>query len=290
MKNRSLNKTVAELFRQMAEVLTQQQANPFRINAYRRAAETIEALDEDVGELLEREGIDGLVALPFVGKGTAASIQEIARTGRLSRLDRLRGELEPELLFQTVPGIGPALAEQLIDELHVDSLEGLEVAAHDGRLEAVKGVGTRRAAGIRSSLADMLGRRRAPRRRSANGPDIGVLLNIDRAYRMQARAGKLPKIAPRRFNPQGEAWLPIMHANRGGWHFTALFSNTARAHQLRRTRDWVVIYFSDGDHREGQHTIVTETRGPLKDLRVVRGREADCRNYYRRGGRVVVNE
>lgn len=287
MNDRALNQTVAELFRQMAEVLAQQQANPFRINAYRRAAETIEALEEDVGAILERDGVDGLIALPFIGKGTAASIQEIARTGRLSQLDRLRGELEPEQLFQTVPGIGPALAEQIVDELHADTLEALEMAAHDGRLQALKGVGVRRAAGIRSSLADMLGRRGPGRRRLANGPDIGLLLNIDRAYRTKARGGKLPTIAPRRFNPDGEAWLPIMHAHRGGWHFTVLFSNTARAHQLRRTRDWVVIYFSDGDHREGQHTVVTETHGPLKDLRVVRGREAECRTYYRRGGRVV---
>ena len=46
-----------------------------------------------------------------------------------------------------------------------------------------------------------------------------------------------------------------------------------------------MIYFYDDDHREGQHTIVTETRGPLRDLRVVRGREAECRRFYRQGSR-----
>ena len=63
-----------------------------------------------------------------------------------------------------------------------------------------------------------------------------------------------------------------MHTKRGDWHFTALFSNTARAHELGRTNDWVVIYYYDEDHREGQNTVVTETHGPRRGERVVRGR------------------
>ena len=90
---------------------------------------------------------------------------------------------------------------------------------------------------------------------------------------LQHQPGELPKIAPQRFNPEGKAWLPILHAEREGWHFTALFSNTARAHELGRTDDWVVIYFYDDDHQEGQCTVVTEIRGPREGERVVRGRE-----------------
>jgi hypothetical protein len=45
-------------------------------------------------------------------------------------------------------------------------------------------------------------------------------------------------------------------------------------------RDWVVIYFYDGDHVERQRTVVTETRGSLVGRRVVRGREEECREYY----------
>jgi putative hydrolase len=276
------NVQVADLLRQMADVLEQQQANPYRVSAYRRASEAVESLDEDVRDVLKREGTDGLIRLPFIGKGIAASIQEIADTGRWPRLDRLRGTLDPERLFRTVPGIGPELARAIHDELHVDSLEALEIAAHEGQLEALKGVGPRRAAAIRASLANILGRRRASRRTNRD-PSVSVLLAVDREYRSKARSGALEKIAPRRFNPEGEAWLPILHSERGGWHFTALYSNTARAHQLGMTRDWVVIYFYDADHREGQCTVVSETRGPLRNLRVVRGREAECRRHYRRG-------
>jgi len=90
---------------------------------------------------------------------------------------------------------------------------------------------------------------------------------------------ELRKIAPKRFNPEGEAWLPIMHAEREGWNFTALFSNTARAHELGTTHDWVVIYY-ERDGYEDQATVVTAKSGPLKGKRVVRGRETECQRYY----------
>ena len=114
-------------------------------------------------------------------------------------------------------------------------------------------------------------------RQAAEGPAVELLLQVDREYRERAARDDLPTIAPRRFNPQRTAWLPVLHTVRGNWHFTALFSNTARAHELGRTRDWVVIYFYDDHHQEGQHTVVTETRGPLRGRRVVRGREEECR-------------
>lgn len=104
-----------------------------------------------------------------------------------------------------------------------------------------------------------------------------ALLDVDREYREAAAADRLPKIAPRRFNPNGEAWLPVLHTQRGDWHFTALYSNTARAHELGRTRDWVVIYAADRDHAERPYTVVTVTAGPMAGRRVVRGRESECR-------------
>jgi DNA polymerase (family X) len=67
----------------------------------------------------------------------------------------------------------------------------------------------------------------------------------------------------------------VLHTTRGDCHVTALFSNTARAHELHRTHDWVVLYF-DGRDGVRQCTVVTETRGTLADLRVVRGREREC--------------
>ena len=275
------NRLVADLFRQMAELLRQQQANPFRINAYQRAAETLESLDVDVRDILHCDGMAGLIKLPGIGQGLASSIEEIAHRGGLSRLERLRGTLQPEQLLQTVPGIGPLLAKQIHDVLHIDTLEALEIAAHDGRLETVSGIGRRRSAIIRAGLTSMLGRSPTGYARGVEAPPVGMLLDVDREYRRRAQAGRLPTLAPRRFNPQGKAWLPILHTDRNGWHFTALHSNTALAHRLGRTHDWVVLYYYDADHQEGQQTIVTETRGHLKGRRVVRGREPECGAHYR---------
>ena len=199
-------------------------------------------------------------------------------------------------LFTLLPGLGHRLAERIHDELHVETLEALEVAAHDGRLENVPGVGPRRSAAIRAGLNAMLSHGRARRPvaatrpagtgiagpRSPVEPPVAELLAVDRQYREGAARGDLPTIAPKRFNPSGESWLPVLHVTRDGRHYTALFSNTALAHQLGRTRDWVVLFFYDEDHVEGQHTIVTETHGPLAGRRVVRGRETECAVHYAR--------
>ena len=280
----SLNARCADRLREAADLLHAQGANPFRVSAYRKAADTIVGLPEELASIIERQGMPGLEALPGVGRGIASALLEMTRTGRWTQLERLRGSADPVQLLTSVPGLGHRLAERIHEELNVDTLEGLELAAHDGRLESVPGVGPRRAAAIRASLQAMLSRSR-PRRSATGGsaadePPVSMLLDVDREYRERSAAGTLPTIAPRRFNPSGEAWLPVLHTARDGWHFTALYSNTAQAHQLGRTRDWVVLYFYDDEHVEGQHTVVSETHGPLAGRRVVRGREVECRDYY----------
>ncbi len=278
-----INKTISLKLREMADLLEAQAADGFRVSAYRRAADTVAALDRPIDEIARREGQEGLIALSGIGRGISSAILELLRSGRWSALERLTGEIEPEELFQTVPGIGTKLARLIHEDLQIDTLEELEMAAHDGRLSALPGLGDRRVAAIRAVLGERLGTRRVHSARAVNdGPDVGVLLDVDRAYREQAAAGTLRRIAPKRFNPSGEAWLPVFHTRRGDWYFTALFSNTEKAHALGRTHDWVVLYFHEDEGAERQCTVVTEHRGPLAGRRVVRGREKACVAYYRR--------
>jgi hypothetical protein len=280
-----LNQQIAMKLAQAADLLEQQGANPFRISAYRRASETVSRLGQDIGELTETGGNAGLIELPNIGKGIASAIQELVTTGQWAQLERMRGTLDPVHLFQSVPGIGPKMAEQIDKTLHVDTLEALEAAAYDGRLEQVPGMGVRRIAGIRNALSALLNRARSrPRQQVTDGPGVKTLLEVDHEYRLKAKRDRLPVIAPRRFNPEGKAWLPVLHTDRDDWHFTVMYSNTARAHELHHTHDWVVLYFYDGDHQEGQSTVVTESRGPLMGQRVVRGRELECRAYYQPSG------
>lgn len=271
---------IAGNLREYADLLEEQGSDGFRVKAYRRAAETVESQAEEVGRIHSRRGLDGLVALPGIGRSIAAAIAEMLTTGHWSQLERLRGALDPERLFRTVPGIGPELAARMHHELQVDSLEALETAAWDGRLDHVPGIGPRRLAMIRAGLSERLGKRRVRRASRGAPPPIPVLLDVDREYRVKAARGALPTIAPKRFNPTGAAWLPVLHAQRGEWSFTVLFSNTRMAHDLRRTHDWVVIYFHTDSEPEGQCTVVTERGGPLAGRRVVRGREAECRRHY----------
>ena len=132
---------IAFALRQAAEILHAQGANPFRVGAYRKAADTIEGLGGELAGLYETKGTAGLDELPGIGPGIAAAIREMLETGRWTQLERLRGSLDPETLFRTIPGVGPELATRIHDTLHVDTLEELETAAHDGRLERVEGLG-----------------------------------------------------------------------------------------------------------------------------------------------------
>jgi putative hydrolase len=265
----------------VAELLDAQGANPFRVEAYRKAALTLRGLDRPVSVILEAEGIEGLDRLPGIGPVLARAIRDLVASGRLPMLERLRGESDPAALLASVPGIGTKLAERLHHDLGIATLEDLEAAAFDGRLENVAGVGRKKITGIRDSLASRLGRTRRP---AANArreePPVSELLDVDREYRSRALAKELPRIAPRRFNPRREAWLPILHTERDRRHYTALFSNTARAHALGRTRDWVVLY-ADGERGERQWTVVTGFSGELRGKRVVRGREPECLEHWR---------
>jgi DNA polymerase (family X) len=275
-----VNQDLAGRLEEVARLLRHQGADRYRVGAYLRAASCIRSMQTPVDEVLRDRGLDGLKQLPYVGESIARSIRELMTHGRLPMLDRLRGEADPVALLASVPGIGRVLANRLHDELGLETLADLEAAAHDGRLATVAGFGPKRLAGIRDSLAHRLGRVHLPMV-PGDTPSVSELLDVDREYREKAAAGQLQQIAPRRFNPSGEAWLPILHTRRGARRYTVLFSNTARAHRTGNTRDWVVLYGDNGSG-EHRHTVITARYGPLRGRRVVAGREDECLALYTR--------
>jgi hypothetical protein len=267
------NARIADRLDEVAQVLEEQAANPYRVRAYRRGASVVRGLASPARDLLRAGGLAALESLPDIGETLARAVRDLALTGRLPMLERLRGAGDPVALLRTVPGIGRRTAARLHDDLGIESLEELETAAHDGRLSALAGLGPKRLAGIRESLAQRLGR--IPRPPRGKEPPVAELLAVDAEYRARAAAGSLPRIAPRRFNPGREAWLPVMHAARGKRHYTAVFSNTARAHRAGTTHDWVVLYV-DGGGVERRYTVITAGHGPRRGQRVVMGREEEC--------------
>ncbi|MCI0460676.1 MAG: helix-hairpin-helix domain-containing protein [Gemmataceae bacterium] len=260
-----------------AQYLEAREANFYRVRAYRQAAETVSALEEPVAELVAREGRPGLERLPGIGSHLSFTIEDLVRTGQFHTLDRLRGQVDPEQLLTSLPGVGKQMARLIHDRLGIATLEGLEQAAHDGRLNQL-GVGPKRLRAIQDALAVRLSRNRL-RGPLRGEPGVDELLEIDEEYRTAAAAHRLPTITPRRFNPENQPWLPLFQVRRGGWRYRVLFSNTALAHRLGQTHDWVVLYF-EREGSSGQRTVVTETRGDLRGRRVVRGREQECRVYY----------
>jgi hypothetical protein len=289
--NEPTNAHIAGVLERIADLLEAQDANPFRVRAYREGAQTVRHHDHPVADFIRQDQFDELKALPTIGDGIAAVIGEYVSSGQSGLLQELEATVSPESVFAKVPGIGQELAQRIVGQLDIQTLAELEEAAHDGRLAAVKGFGPRRVEGVRTALAGMLSRSARSKQRDRTAdvrmreqepegrPSVELLLEVDADYRRRAEADELTKIAPRRLNPDHETWLPVLRMKRQGWAFTALFSNTAQSHKLGMTRDWVVIYY-ERDGKEGQNTVVTETKGPLKGRRVVRGREAENRRYY----------
>lgn len=280
------NGVVAARLDEAAELLARQGANEFRVRAYRRGAETLRAMTPPVANVWTDQGLAGLKRLPGIGDSLGKAIEQILATGRMSALERLRSEAAPARILTTVADIGPKLAERIHRELGVDSLGDLEAAAWDGRLSRVPGMGQKRIRAVRESLAGRLARpprgvRSTPNRRAADvdEPSVGELLDVDQEYRRLAEQDRLVRVAPRRFNASGQAWLPILHAERDGRRYTAMYSNTGRAHELGATHDWVIIYREDR-RRSGQWTVITAHLGRLKGRRVVRGREDECAAWY----------
>jgi len=133
-----MNKQVAQLLNEIADLL-EVQGDRFRPRAYRRAARQIETLSDDVQEIYERGDIEGI---PWVGSGIAKKITEFLSTGHLEYLNELRREVDPGLSgIMEIEGIGPKTALLLYETLNINTVEGLEEAAKEGKLRGVKGLG-----------------------------------------------------------------------------------------------------------------------------------------------------
>ena len=180
------NAEIADALERVADLLPGEDANPYRVQAYRRAAASVRDCDESVATTA-RDRPNALKDLPDIGHKLGGAIEEYVRTGRIPLLERLESEVEPDGLLQRVPGIGPGLAERIVDELGVGTLEELEEAAWDGRLGQVEGFGQGRVQAVRDSLAAMLSRRppaSARRPAQADGvsterPAVDLLLEVD---------------------------------------------------------------------------------------------------------------
>jgi DNA polymerase (family 10) len=135
------NADVARYFEDLADLLEIQEANPFRVRAYRNAARTIANLTESVAHI-STDPDQKLTDLPGIGKDLAEKLDTIVETGNLPQLDELREQIPAGVVqMLRLPGIGPKKVSILFNDLSVTSLAELQQAAENGSVAALKGFG-----------------------------------------------------------------------------------------------------------------------------------------------------
>jgi DNA polymerase (family 10) len=134
------NAEIAGVFDEMADLLALQEENPFRIRAYRRAAQVIRGLSRELTELVERG--EDLDALPGIGPDLASKITELVTSGRLKALERLRRQVPPGLVeLMRMPGLGPKRVRALHLELKVRDRDDLARVVAAGKVAKLRGFG-----------------------------------------------------------------------------------------------------------------------------------------------------
>ncbi len=136
------NAEIADLFDRMAALLEIQGANPFRVRAYRNAAQTLDSLPRSVGDMLAEE--EDLSRLPGIGKDLAGKISEFIDTGHFPALEEVEKEVPVGLIDLTrLPGLGPKRVKVLHEELGIRDLADLERAATKHRIRELTGFGAK---------------------------------------------------------------------------------------------------------------------------------------------------
>ena len=114
------NSQIAEIFKRIADILEIHGENPFRIRAYRRAAQTIENLTEDISRYAKG---NALIKLPGIGEDLASKIKDFLKTGKVPAYEKLKKKTKPVLFdMLNIPGVGPKTAKLLYEKLKIKSL------------------------------------------------------------------------------------------------------------------------------------------------------------------------
>ena len=136
------NEDIAAIFDEMADLLEIEDANPFRVRAYRNAARSVRSLGRELAEMVAKG--EDLTQLPGIGKDLAAKIVERVQTGKVRALEKLHRKVPASLEdLLHIPGLGPKRVRLLFDELSIETLEQLAEAARAGRLQALPGFGAK---------------------------------------------------------------------------------------------------------------------------------------------------
>jgi DNA polymerase (family X) len=147
------NTEIAGRFNSMGSLMEVRGEDSFRVRSYRMAAEAIETWPTEMKEIVDNEGVSGLLEIPGVGKALAGKIVELVQTGTFEAWERLTAETPATVLdLLELPGVGPKTAATLHQKFKIASLDDLRKFAEGGGLEMVDGIGPKSAERIKASL------------------------------------------------------------------------------------------------------------------------------------------
>jgi DNA polymerase (family 10) len=145
------NLSIARVLGEIGDLLEIKSENPFKIRAYRNAADTIAHLGTPVADMT----LEDRRAIPGIGKDLAARIGELVETGSTAFHQQLLQEFPPTVLdLLRLQGVGPKTVALLYQGLGIRSLEDLEQAAKDGRIRGLKGMGAKKETLILKALEE----------------------------------------------------------------------------------------------------------------------------------------
>ena len=142
----STNSEVAKIFREIAFILQtaeekkSESTTIFKIRSYNRAADEIENLYSDIGDIYKKEKLKGLLEIPSIGKAIATKLEEYITTGKIHYYDELKEKLPVDVSqFFGLEGIGPKTIKTLYGNLGIKNISDLEKAALEGKIRSVPG-------------------------------------------------------------------------------------------------------------------------------------------------------
>ena len=149
------NTKIAELFEEIADMLElDPKANRFEPLAYRKAALTIGTLQQDIKDIYEKEGIEGIMKLPGVGKSIAERIKEYLETGKITKYEELKKKFPVDFASLTkIQGMGAKKAYKLYQMLGVKNIEDLKNAVAQHKIRELEGFGERSEEEIAKGIA-----------------------------------------------------------------------------------------------------------------------------------------
>lgn len=151
------NQEIAGVFRRLADLMELGEDNPFKIRAYRTAAETIEDTSTPLSEMVSGGGVASLRELPGVGEAISKKIVELLETGALKAYEEIRTKIpETTLDLLRVEGIGLKTLQLLYQRFQITNLDDFAKFVEGGGLTSVERLGEKTQERIRASLKELL--------------------------------------------------------------------------------------------------------------------------------------